>query len=137
MVRQVETAAIKKAGDNRNAPFERKLTALYTRATLEAGELAGMADPGPEDDDGDDEQQQQQQQREAVAAVDTGQADPQPAPQLRARRHQQPQAVAPSSYLVCCVEEGVKPGGGAPRAVDVGLVAVEPSTGAVMYAQFR
>ncbi len=35
VVRQVETAAIKKAGDNRNAPFERKLTALYTRATLE------------------------------------------------------------------------------------------------------
>jgi hypothetical protein len=35
VVRQMETAALKKAGDNRNAPFERKLTALYTRATLE------------------------------------------------------------------------------------------------------
>jgi hypothetical protein len=35
IVAQTETAALKKAGDNRNAPFTRKLTALYTRATLE------------------------------------------------------------------------------------------------------
>ncbi len=36
VVRQIETAAIKAAGSNRYAPFERKLTALYTRSTLEA-----------------------------------------------------------------------------------------------------
>ena len=35
IVQQTETAALKKAGDNRNAPFTRQLTALYTRATLE------------------------------------------------------------------------------------------------------
>jgi DNA mismatch repair protein MSH3 len=35
IVRQVETAAIKKAGDNKAGPFERRLTALYTAATLE------------------------------------------------------------------------------------------------------
>lgn len=35
VVRQIETAAIKAAGSNRYAPFERKLTALYTRSTLE------------------------------------------------------------------------------------------------------
>ncbi|KKA29438.1 hypothetical protein TD95_002678 [Thielaviopsis punctulata] len=33
VVRQVETAALKKAGDNRNAPFERRLTNLYTKGT--------------------------------------------------------------------------------------------------------
>ncbi|KAF8626218.1 hypothetical protein AX15_004907 [Amanita polypyramis BW_CC] len=33
IVGQVETAALKKAGDNRNAPFERKLLHLYTAAT--------------------------------------------------------------------------------------------------------
>ncbi|KAF8212388.1 muts domain V-domain-containing protein [Mycena galopus ATCC 62051] len=33
IVQQVETAALKKAGDNRNAPFERKLVHLYTAAT--------------------------------------------------------------------------------------------------------
>lgn len=38
IIRQTETAALKKAGENRNAPFERKLTALYTRATLEVSQ---------------------------------------------------------------------------------------------------
>ena len=35
VVRQLETAALKAAGDNKYAPFTRKLTALYTRSTLE------------------------------------------------------------------------------------------------------
>lgn len=41
VVRQVETAALKKAGDNRNAPFVRKLTNVYTKGTYidEIGEL--------------------------------------------------------------------------------------------------
>ncbi|KAJ3337586.1 Mismatch repair protein msh3 [Gonapodya sp. JEL0774] len=34
VVRQMETAALKKAGDNRNTPFVRKLTNLYTTSTL-------------------------------------------------------------------------------------------------------
>jgi DNA mismatch repair protein MSH3 len=33
VVRQTETAALKAIGDNRNKPFERKLTNLYTSAT--------------------------------------------------------------------------------------------------------
>lgn len=33
IVEQIETAALKKVGDNRNAPFERKLTHLYTAVT--------------------------------------------------------------------------------------------------------
>ena len=39
VVRQIETAAIKKTSENRNAPFTRELTAVYTRATLEVGLL--------------------------------------------------------------------------------------------------
>ena len=34
VIRQTETAALKAVGDNRNAPFQRKLTALYTQGTL-------------------------------------------------------------------------------------------------------
>ncbi|XP_025077388.1 DNA mismatch repair protein Msh3-like isoform X3 [Pomacea canaliculata] len=34
VVKQTETAALKAAGDNRNAPFTRRLTALYTKSTL-------------------------------------------------------------------------------------------------------
>jgi DNA mismatch repair protein MSH3 len=33
VVSQMETAALKKAGDNRNAPFVRELTDLFTAAT--------------------------------------------------------------------------------------------------------
>lgn len=33
IVTQVETAALKKISDNRNAPFDRKMTHLYTAAT--------------------------------------------------------------------------------------------------------
>ncbi len=43
IIRQTETAALKKAGENRNAPFERKLAALYTRATLEVPPRARTA----------------------------------------------------------------------------------------------
>jgi len=41
VVRQIETAALKKAGDNRNAPFTRQLTNIYTKGTYidELGEL--------------------------------------------------------------------------------------------------
>ena len=35
MVRQIETAALKAAGDNKYTPFKRQLTAIYTLATLE------------------------------------------------------------------------------------------------------
>lgn len=34
VVKQMETAALKAAGDNKGQPFERKLTALYTKSTL-------------------------------------------------------------------------------------------------------
>jgi len=34
VVKQMETAALKAAGDNRSAPFTRQLTALYTKSTL-------------------------------------------------------------------------------------------------------
>ncbi|KAK0228364.1 muts domain V-domain-containing protein [Armillaria fumosa] len=37
IVQQTETAALKKVGDNRNAPFERKLTGLYTATTFVDG----------------------------------------------------------------------------------------------------
>jgi hypothetical protein len=47
VVRQAETAAIKSQGPTKSALFGRRLSALYTRATLEAGEDLGG---GPQDD---------------------------------------------------------------------------------------
>jgi DNA mismatch repair ATPase MutS len=34
IVNQIETAALKKIGDNKSGPFERQLTKLYTAATF-------------------------------------------------------------------------------------------------------
>lgn len=50
VVRQVETAALKAAGDNRNAPFGRKLTNLYTKGTYidDAEGLEGPASAASE-----------------------------------------------------------------------------------------
>lgn len=47
IVRQTETAALKAAGDNKYAPFTRKLTAVYTRSTLEVLIPAHLSDSGP------------------------------------------------------------------------------------------
>jgi len=48
VVRQIETAALKKAGDNRNAPFVRKLTNVYTKGTYidETGDLDQPGETG-------------------------------------------------------------------------------------------
>eukprot|EP00897_Mesotaenium_endlicherianum_P004644 jgi/Mesen1/4207/ME000219S03329 len=50
VVRQTETAAIKAHGQNRAGPFGRQLSALYTRATLEAAEDLGGGGGGCHDD---------------------------------------------------------------------------------------
>ncbi|KAJ3779412.1 DNA mismatch repair protein MSH3 [Lentinula raphanica] len=51
IVNQVETAALKKVGENRNAPFERKLVRLYTAATyvdpLDSVDMTGTHSPPP------------------------------------------------------------------------------------------
>ncbi|KAK3394210.1 muts domain V-domain-containing protein [Podospora didyma] len=93
VVRQIETAALKKAGDNRNAPFVRKLTNVYTKGTYidENGELD---QPGE----------------------NTG---------------------APSGgYLLCLTETPTK-GAGTDEKVEVGIIAVQPATGDIIYDGFQ
>jgi DNA mismatch repair protein MSH3 len=97
VVRQLETAALKAAGDNKSAPFERKLTNLYTKGTyiddidgLEGSDLSSGAGSGG----------------------------------------------APNTGFLLCVTE--KPGGGTgtDEKVHFGVVAVQPSTGEVIYDEF-
>ncbi|KAI0378068.1 muts domain V-domain-containing protein [Hypomontagnella monticulosa] len=92
VVRQVETAALKKAGDNRNAPFTRKLTNVYTKGTYvdEIGEL------------------------------DQGDSSGAPA----------------GGYLLCITETKAK-GWGTDEKVDVGIIAVQPATGDIIYDNFE
>ena len=91
VVRQIETAALKKVGDNRNAPFTRKLTNLYTKGTYvdEVGELDQKAEGAPS-----------------------------------------------GGYLLCITETKAK-GGGTDEKVDVGILAVQPATGDIIYDSFE
>ncbi|KAK7357346.1 hypothetical protein VNO80_16630 [Phaseolus coccineus] len=96
VVRQTETAAIKAHGSNRSAPFGRGLSALYTKATLEAAPEIGGGGDG---------------------------------------------CGGESNYLLCVVEKSVvgeKGNCGVEGGVDVrvGIVAVEISTGDVVYGEF-
>ncbi|KAF4123886.1 DNA mismatch repair protein MSH3 [Geosmithia morbida] len=92
VVRQVETAALKKAGDNRNAPFVRKLTNLYTKGTYidEVGELDQQASAG-----------------------------------------------SPSGGYLLCMTETKPKGSGTDETVEVGILAVQPATGDIIYDTFQ
>ncbi|KAK0632407.1 muts domain V-domain-containing protein [Immersiella caudata] len=93
VVRQIETAALKKAGDNRNAPFVRRLTNVYTKGTYidENGEL---------DQSGDN-------------------------------------SGAPSGGYLLCLTESPTKGSGTDEKVDVGIIAVQPATGDIIYDDFE
>ncbi|ETS87189.1 DNA mismatch repair protein MSH3 [Pestalotiopsis fici W106-1] len=92
VVRQIETAALKKAGDNRNAPFVRKLTNVYTKGTYvdEIGELEQQSDSG-----------------------------------------------APAAGYLLCITESKAKGWGTDEKVDVGIIAVQPATGDIIYDNFE
>ena len=95
VVRQMETAALKAAGDNRNAPFGRKLTNLYTKGTY-IDDAEGLGGPAPASEG---------------ASPATG-------------------------YLLCITETNTK-GWGNDEKVHVGIVAVQPATGDVIYDEFE
>lgn len=96
VVKQTETAAIKAHGSNKVGPFCRGLSALYTKATLEAAEDVGGGEEG---------------------------------------------CGSCNSYLVCVVEKGIsgeKLEFGMESGIDarIGIMAVEISTGEVVYGEF-
>ncbi|KAH7062314.1 DNA mismatch repair protein MSH3 [Macrophomina phaseolina] len=95
VVRQLETAALKKAGDNRNAPFVRKLTNLYTKATY-IDDVEGLEGAG------------------ANASSNS------PA----------------TGYILCLTESNAK-GWGTDEKVHIGVVAVQPATGDIIYDDFE
>ncbi|PSN60621.1 DNA mismatch repair protein MSH3 [Corynespora cassiicola Philippines] len=94
VVRQIETAALKAAGDNKSGPFVRKLTNLYTKGTY-VDDVEGL---GPTESTG-------------PGAQATG-------------------------YLLCITETNAK-GWGTDEKVQVGLVAVQPATGDIIYDDFE
>ena len=94
IVRQLETAALKAAGDNRNAPFVRKLTNLYTKGTY-IDDIEGLKGP--------------------VAGPSGG---------------------APATGYILCLTENKTKGWGTDEKVHVGILAVQPATGDIIYDDF-
>jgi len=95
VVRQIETAALKKAGDNRNAPFTRKLTNVYTKGTY-IDDVDGLDHP-----------------------TDA------------------PAGGAPATGYLLCITEAKAKGWGTDEKVDVGILAVQPATGDIIYDTFE
>jgi DNA mismatch repair protein MSH3 len=94
IVRQLETAALKAIGDNRNAPFTRKLTNLYTKGTY----------------------------IDDVEGLDVTEGAP---------------ATNFSTNYLLCITETKASGWGTDEKVHVGIVAVQPATGDVIYDDFE
>ena len=92
VVRQRETAALKAAGENRNAPFVRELTSLYTKGTYidDVEDLKG----------------------EGLSK-------------------------SPATGYLLCITESKAKGSGIDDRVHVGIVAVQPATGDVIYDDFE
>lgn len=95
VVRQLETAALKAVGDNRNAPFVRKLTNLYTKGTY-IDEVDGLDGP--------------------TAGPSGG---------------------APATGHLLCLTETNSNGWGTDEKVHIGLIAVQPATGDIVYDDFE
>ncbi|RDW94014.1 mismatch repair protein MSH3 [Aspergillus mulundensis] len=93
VVRQLETAALKAAGDNRNAPFVRKLTNVYTKSTY-IDDIEGL---------------------EGSTAGTSG--------------------ASSTGYILCITETNAR-GWGNDERVHVGIVAVQPTTGDIVYDEF-
>jgi DNA mismatch repair protein MSH3 len=94
VVRQLETAALKAAGDNRNAPFVRKLTNVYTKSTY-IDDIEGL---------------------EGSTAGTSG--------------------ASATGYILSIAETNAR-GWGNDEKVHVGVVAVQPTTGDIVYDEFE
>ena len=95
VVRQMETAALKKAGSNRNTTFIRKLTNVYTKGTY-IDDIEGLDQPSDA-----------------------------------------PSGGAPATGYLLCLTESKAKGWGTDEKVDVGLLAVQPATGDIIYDTFE
>ncbi|KAI9796319.1 MAG: Mismatch repair protein msh3 [Piccolia ochrophora] len=104
VVRQLETAALKAVGDNRNTPFTRKLTNIYTKGTY-VDDVEGLNPPTAD---------------ASAGASTAGSGGAAPA----------------TGYLLCLTETNAK-AQGTDEKVHIGMVAVQPNTGDVIYDDFE
>ncbi|XP_054042825.1 DNA mismatch repair protein Msh3 isoform X2 [Rissa tridactyla] len=101
VIKQMETAALKAAGENKSSLFSRKLTALYTKSTL----IGEDVNPLLKLDDSVD-----------VEEVTTD---------------------VPDNYLLCICENGENLKDRKKGDIVIGIMAIQPTTGEVIFDSFR
>ncbi|KAM6362997.1 DNA mismatch repair protein Msh3 isoform 2-T2 [Pluvialis apricaria] len=101
VIKQMETAALKAAGENKSSLFSRKLTALYTKSTL----IGEDVNPLLRLDDSVD-----------VEEVTTD---------------------VPDNYLLCICENGENSKDRKKGDIVIGIMAIQPTTGEVIFDSFR
>ncbi|KAM4638530.1 DNA mismatch repair protein Msh3 isoform 6-T9 [Amazona ochrocephala] len=101
VIKQMETAALKAAGENKSSLFSRKLTALYTKSTL----IGEDVNPLLKLDDSLD-----------VEDVTTD---------------------VPDNYLLCICENGENLKDKKKGDIVIGITAIQPTTGEVIFDSFR
>ncbi|KAM6106145.1 DNA mismatch repair protein Msh3 isoform 2-T3 [Pterocles gutturalis] len=101
VIKQMETAALKAAGENKSSLFSRKLTALYTKSTL----IGEDVNPLLKLDDSVE-----------VEEVTTD---------------------VPDNYLLCICENGENLKDRRKGDIVIGIMAIQPTTGEVIFDSFR
>ncbi|NXC32846.1 MSH3 protein, partial [Campylorhamphus procurvoides] len=102
VIKQMETAALKAAGENKSSLFSRKLTALYTKSTL-IGEDILFKQLWLDD------------------SVDVNEVTPD----------------VPDNYLLCVCENGENLRDRKKGDIVIGIMAIQPTTGEVIFDSFR
>jgi DNA mismatch repair protein MSH3 len=147
VVRQTETAALKKVGDNKNQPFKREVQEMYTRATIEAGGLAALESNKKSGEHDDIDNNADHGGESAAKAQDDEQGFEvnntiTPSTTTTTRQQQPWSNERLSRHLVVLVEPPPPP---PPQLqllslsgkVCIGLIAIEVSTSTTLYAEFN
>ncbi|KFQ49808.1 DNA mismatch repair protein Msh3, partial [Nestor notabilis] len=105
VIKQMETAALKAAGENKSSLFSRKLTALYTKSTLIGEDILFQINLVSDSNDSLD-----------VEDVTTD---------------------VPDNYLLCICENGENLKGRKKGDIVIGIMAIQPTTGEVIFDSFQ
>ncbi|NXM67603.1 MSH3 protein, partial [Serilophus lunatus] len=109
VIKQMETAALKAAGENKSSLFSRKLTALYTKSTLIGEDILCK---------------QTWAQTLALGLDDSVDVEEVPTD-------------VPDNYLLCVCESGENLRDRKKGDIAVGIMAVQPATGEVLWDSFQ
>ncbi|KAM6230940.1 DNA mismatch repair protein Msh3 [Porphyrio hochstetteri] len=101
VIKQMETAALKAAGENKSSLFSRKLTALYTKSTLIGEDVNPLL--------------------KLDGSVDVEEVT----------------ADVPDNYLLCICENGGNLKDRKKGDIVIGIMAIQPTTGEVIFDSFR